>query len=83
MKKYEITPTRTIRLNCYIFCMNLRLGRPLNCQNEKCLLKNRGISTLKRIKAFCAECAPDFKPKDCKGVILNTKETRDFGKCPL
>ncbi len=83
MNKTNLTPTKSVKLHCYIFCMNQQIGTPSNCQDMECVLKNKKISALKRIKAFCAECAPDFKPKYCKGIILNTKETRDYGKCSL
>ncbi len=62
--------------------MDIGQGAYQNCESPSCVLK-RKMTNLKRIKLYCKECAADFKPWECDGVVLNTKETEDYGKCPL
>lgn len=78
-KMKRLTPTKAIKAHCQWFCMN---GYRIDCGSEECVLKKK-MPALKKIKASCKECAPDFKPKDCDGYILNTEETQNYGKCPL
>jgi hypothetical protein len=47
------------------------------------VLRQKHPSALKRIRAFCKECAPDFDPKTCDGKILNTEESRRYGNCSV
>ena len=62
--------------------MNISKSEHFKCDSKTCHLKQAGTS-LQRIKKFCKECSPNFKPKECEGVIINTEETKNFGKCPL
>lgn len=53
-----------------------------DCAKHSDCVLNRKMPALKKIKAFCKECAADFKPKECNGKVLNTPETR-AAVCPL
>ena len=77
----KLTPLQSIRKHCQVFCLN-EFTAISNCKNHECILKSKGYAP-KKIAKFCAECAADGKVKECTGIILNTEETRDFGKCPL
>ena len=81
MKK--LTPKKAIRDHCRIFCMNGNVGLIKGCAElSECVLAKK-MPALKKIKAFCKECAPDFNLHECDGEVLNTPETRSYGKCPL
>lgn len=71
----RLTPTKAIKEHCRWFCMN---SKRINCISKECVLKIE-IPALKKIKAFCKECAPDFRPEECDGIVLNT----DKQDCPL
>ncbi len=75
----KLIPSKAIKAHCVIFCIN---GNSADCESKECVLKLK-MSSLKKIKAFCKECAPDFNVKECDGIVLNTEETRNYGKCPL
>ena len=75
----KLTPTKAIKNHCKLFCMN---DSRMDCESKECVLKLK-MSALKKIKAFCGECAPDFKPQECDGIVLNTTESQNYGKCPL
>jgi len=81
MKK--LTVPSAIKDHCYIFCMNLPRGAYLGCESKECPLTFKQLPILKRIKAFCKTCAPNFIVADCEGIIINTPESRAYGKCLL
>jgi hypothetical protein len=74
-----LTPTKAVKDHCKYFCMN---NNRLDCGTKECVLKLK-MSALKKIRAYCKECAPDLNPQECDGLILNTPEISDYGKCPL
>ena len=75
----KLTPTKAIRDQCRLFCLN---SPAYNCDNQYCVLRQKRPSALKRIRAFCKICAP-VDPKTCDGRVLNTEESRNYGRCPL
>ncbi len=78
-KMKRLTPTKAIKEHCRSFCMS---NNRINCQTKECVLKLK-MPALKKIKAFCKECIPDLKPRECEGIVLNTPESKKYGKCPL
>ena len=81
MKK--LTPTKSIKEHCRVFCMNGNAALIRDCAKiSDCALAKK-MPALKKIKSYCRDCAPDFKPHECDGIILNTDETKKYGKCPL
>jgi len=66
-----MTPAKAIRLNCR-FCNGGARAFP-KCASRICALNNKGLSTLKRIKRYCVDCAAGHKPEECNGQLIGTQ----------
>ena len=81
MKKDDVVlkPAQAIKEHCKQFCLN---DTKYKCYYPKCTLRAK-LPVLKRIKGWCQECALDFKPQECTGVILNNQDVYGQRHCPL
>ena len=76
----KLTPTKAIREHCRVMCMNNSVEY---CIDRVCVLKNIKLKVLERIKIYCRVCKFPNTVKSCDGIILNTLESQEYGKCPL
>ena len=74
----NLTPAKAIREHCRVMCMNSKVD--YSCE---CILMEKRIKLLERIQHYCRVCKFPNTVKSCDGVILNTEESREYGKCPL
>lgn len=64
-----MTPTKAIRLECK-WCMGM--AKAAKCESEVCKLKDKSLSSLKRIKLHCLDCVGTKKEvKECTGKLLS------------
>ena len=63
-----MTPKKSIEVQCR-YCKS---GQRFDCESTSCRLNDRGLTSLKRIRAHCLDCVGSSpQVAGCRGEVLN------------